>query len=203
MEQGFDPSQGNYSLFSLKIHDQPILSAHFRKAEVSRIIIVGFGYEYSVLHTALDACQLNPREHSSVIVVADACCPCEFVMGMDQVADAELLSEGVHIMSSYEIPSIEDAVPISDEDFDATTSAMQWRTELHRLAADRSRMGTKTLKQLAQGVQSSHMSTGRARIPNPFALDWFGNSALIVAASHRNTVAINVILVLLLSLIHI
>ena len=196
MEQGFDPSEGNYSLFSLKVHDQPILSAHFRKAEVTRIIIAGYGYEYSVLHTALDACQLSPPgQPIEVIVVADACCPANFVIGMDQVADDELLSAGVNILSSYEIPVNEEAVTITEADLENDVDVVggeqvdiQWRGLLHKLAADTSKEGIKRLKQLA------HNNVHRC---SPFALDWFGNSALIVAARSHNTVAVNVLLVLL------
>jgi len=189
MEHGFDPSEGNYSLFSLRIHDQPILSAHFKKAGVTRIIIAGFGYEYSVLHTALGACQLSNNGDVSVIVVADACCPCDFVLGMDQVADDELLSEQrITIMSSYEIPSVEDAIEVTESTLEVQPTRVTWRTELHRLAADRSKAAIRMLKQIVQVFSKKH---------NPFALDWFGNSCLIVAASHRNTAAIVMILLLL------
>ena len=54
---------------------------------MSRILLAGFGYEHTILHTALDACDLSLSNHSevSVIVVGDAFCPFEFVRGMDQV----------------------------------------------------------------------------------------------------------------------
>jgi ankyrin repeat protein len=184
-ETGFDPVEGNYSVFGLKAGDRSILAGQFQKCEVTRVIIAGFGYEYSVLQTTLDACLVNMPSGVDVIVVSDACCPCDFVPGMDQVADDELLSEpGVRIVSSYDVPEGDD----NDDDESMRPRDVMWRTDLHRWAADCTDHGCRELKRL------SELDTRRF---SPFALDCFGNSPLIVAAQCRNTAGVQTLLVML------